>query len=180
MTPAIFLLVFFCGLTLTLGAIALPFVAHRLMWISVPGSSLLQSNTPFADEELLRAMRLFEDEWSLRFGYDREVHKATWSIKIRWVNAQDFEVPTHPDIRATGWVQGPLSIWVATRPDEDGVVKLERTAFFHELVHIALYHSEGTYDPDHEGDLEDAWTEQHTGLVRECKRRFAAGDQALI
>ena len=180
MDPLTFIAIFFCGVFLTAAMIFVPLIVGLFRWREVPGSDLLQNKKVFTDHDLLRALRIFESEWDTFFGYSREVHSATWSVKIRWVEDKHFQVPNHPDVYATGWVKDPSCIWVATRPDEDGHAQLHRTAFFHELVHIALYAEYGTFDADHEGDAEVAWQQAHHELVRVCKKRHASGDTALI
>jgi hypothetical protein len=112
---------------------------------------------------------IFYELWEETFGdTNSAVKKAleqlqiTWGQQIRIVNnVYAIDGTFHETARVTGLVEDDYKIWVLAENN------ISDTSFIHELVHIALMHSCGSADPDHEGETFPCWTLQHSLFIDE-------------
>lgn len=140
-------------------------------WKQLPGGGMiLQSDHPFPDADLRAGITIFMATFEEKFGPNLEVHEYIWSTRIEWREGNDFPLNDQFGRRAYGWNPSGNHIHVAVR---DGG-NLANTALFHELVHVVLRATNGSPDPDHEGDRFPGWTPEHTALERESKAAFTA------
>ena len=54
-----------------------------------------------------------------------------------------------------------VQVWIVGEP-----YRISKTSLIHELVHVTLKVTKNTYDADHMGDKYDAWTVEHTKLIK--------------
>lgn len=67
------------------------------------------------------------------------------------------------DTRISGLTRTPTWVWVHTEYGE----RICQTSLVHELVHVALWATHGTGDPDHLGNKYQAWTIDHSAFIQE-------------
>ena len=112
-------------------------------------------------------MYIFYELWLRDFGDPGErVKQALNRLEIRWGN-EVKEVKRVYDISGqflevadvSGLMEDPYVIWVWAESD------ISNTSFIHELTHIALYHSCGSADPDHEGVEYLCWDQRHSQFI---------------
>jgi hypothetical protein len=112
-------------------------------------------------------MYIFYELWEKEFGDPKKKIKNAFNhLEIRWgrerrevhnvydINGNFFETSS-----VSGLMESSSIIWVGT---EDNI---SDTSFVHELVHIALVHTCGSADPDHEGDKFACWSEEHSLFI---------------
>ena len=112
-------------------------------------------------------MYIFYELWEKEFGDpENKVNNALKHLAIKW-GEENREVHNVYDIHGnflelstiSGLMENPYSIWVKAE------LNISETSFVHELVHIALVHTCGSADPDHEGSEYMCWTEQHSLFI---------------
>jgi hypothetical protein len=112
-------------------------------------------------------MYIFYELWEKEFGDpDNKVKEALDHLQIKW-SEESKEVHNVYDIHGnflevatvSGLMEGPYGVWIKVAED------ISDTSFVHELVHIALFHTCGSADPDHEGDKYLCWTDQHSLFI---------------
>ena len=114
-------------------------------------------------------MLIFYEFWKDEFGdSDGNVKRALNNLQIVWGkealevdNIYSLNGTFIPKARVCGLVKGDYEIWVMSEP------RMSDTALVHELVHIALIHTCGSADPDHEGDGFPCWTAEHSMLIED-------------
>jgi hypothetical protein len=114
-------------------------------------------------------MLIFYELWKETFGDTNNTVKEaleqlqiTWGQQFRIVNnVYSIDGTFHEAARVSGLVEDDYKIWVLAENN------ISDTSFIHELVHIALMHSCGSADPDHEGESFPCWTLQHSMFIDE-------------
>jgi hypothetical protein len=109
--------------------------------------------------KLLEDLRSLEVEFSSRQLVARNVYSESGKYIA--------ETPLHGLTLGNG-----DRIWVSTRGDID--VKLHKTSFVHELVHVAIC-TENAYihcDPDHVGVRFGGWQRKHSQFIRKMNMYF--------
>ena len=110
---------------------------------------------------------IFYELWERDFlDPGRQVQTALMKLEIEWgpeplkvENVYDIDGNFIEKAEVSGLMRNSHSIWVLS---EDYI---SETSLVHELVHIALRHSCGSADPDHEGDEYPCWTEKHSEFI---------------
>ena len=114
-------------------------------------------------------MLIFYDLWKETFGdTNKSVKKALEQLQITWGkdsrvvnNVYTIDGTFHETANVTGLVEDDFKIWVLAEEN------ISDSSFIHELVHIALIHSCGSADPDHEGESFPCWTLHHSLFIDE-------------
>lgn len=142
----------------------------------------IQRNCEFPKaQNVAFVVELFYKEWNLRFGdKNRRVLKAFNNLMIEWgrkkkpILGAAFDVGGQPIVgEARGLTLMPGYIWLW----ENKYERIAATALVHELVHSAIWASNGVHgDPDHEGSDFAGWTKEHTKLIREINNLLARLD----
>ncbi len=113
-------------------------------------------------------MYIFYDLWEKEFGdEDESLRAALDNLKIVWgkdakevSRVYDMDGNFLEKAVVAGLMESDECIWVWAE-DED----LSETSLVHELVHIALSHTCGDADADHEGLEYPCWDERHTRFI---------------
>ena len=132
-------------------------------------SQLQYSCSVYDKDNVAWVMLIFYELWKDEFGDPEEnVKSALGRLQITWgkeplevENIYSLEGQFIQKARVCGLVKGDYEIWVMSEHH------ISDTAFVHELVHIALIHTCGSADPDHEGDGFPCWTAEHSMLIEE-------------
>jgi hypothetical protein len=137
--------------------------------VRVPFSDVRMSpHCPESPKAIHAALEDFMEEWSSRFGPDPKTREALKGLDIYWIPKPAFYAR---GIKAAGVVDNRNRIRIAAPPG----IHLGQTAFFHELVHLMLWHTQGDPDPDHEGDAWAGWNPEHSELIEELNKRWREG-----
>ena len=132
-------------------------------------SQLQYSCNVYDKDNVAWVMLIFYEFWRDEFGDPEEnVKRALAQLQITWgkeplevENIYNLEGQLIQKARVCGLVKSEHEIWVMSEHH------ISDTAFVHELVHIALIHTCGSADPDHEGDGFPCWTAEHSMLIEE-------------
>ena len=184
----------FCALTLGGGAQSnshpdyapcKPTLKNRPQMVQIPrfkNSWQIQRNCDFPKAANVSfVVDLFYKKWKMQFGdKNGKVLKAMNNLMIEWDSKKKpilglaFDVNGEPiEGEARGLTLLPGYIWVW----ENRYDRIAATALVHELVHSAIWASNGLHgDPDHEGKDFDGWTKEHTKLIREINNLLARLD----
>jgi hypothetical protein len=119
--------------------------------------------------EIYAGTTSFERTFVEEFGPSEKLSKAMKNLRIEWFPGTFFYSPPGSTRKATG--DNPD--WQTIRLADMQSDKLEDTAFFHELIHLALRAVVGVPDHDHEGPEYPGWTHEHTKLVQRLKAEHA-------
>ena len=130
-------------------------------------SQLQYSCDVYDKDHVSWAIFVFYEYWEREFGGPgRKVKTALSKIKIEWgeeimevTNVYDIDGNFLEKANVSGLMQNRYSIWVLA---DDYI---SDTSLVHELVHIALAHSCGSPDADHEGADYPCWTESHSDFI---------------
>jgi hypothetical protein len=119
-------------------------------------------------------MYIFYELWEKEFGDpDKKIKDAFNNLEIRWgkerrevhnvydINGNFFETSS-----VSGLMESPYIVWVGIEND------ISDTSFVHELVHVALAHTCGSADPDHEGDKFACWSIRHSMFIDDLNKRL--------
>ena len=132
-------------------------------------SQLQYSCNVYDKDNVAWTMLIFYEFWKDEFEDPGDnVKRALNNLQIVWGkealevdNIYSLDGTFIPKARVCGLVKGDHEIWVMSE------ARISDTAFVHELVHIALIHTCGSADPDHEGDGFPCWTAEHSMLIEE-------------
>ena len=151
--------------------------------VKIPGFSnswqVQRSNTFPDPEKIHTTLDLFYKKWKTRYGDPEGRVYSTlnnmmldWDPKKKYIDNSGFTVDGK---QMKGYVRGitllPGYIWLWHDKRYD---RIAASALVHELVHSALWAMDGNHgDPDHEGDLFEGWTPDHTLFISELNRELA-------
>ena len=139
------------------------------------GSQIQHACELYDRDDVAWAVSLFYQEWRTTFkDEDRKVLTALNSIMIEW-GIEERRVPRAYNMKGrlienpevVGLAITPTIIWV--RADSRYI---SDTSLIHELVHVALWASKGSPDPDHEGHNFGGWEPAHSGFIARVNRRL--------
>jgi len=148
------------------GSIATYFyLRSRKQWVRLERSRVRVKGPRPVDQQLDLAFLAFAQGWSA-MGFEGDVRKLMNGWYFEFVKGDSFS-------DSQGSYRGrTLSRKLALVAEREGA-PIGRLTVFHEAVHLALWGFTGEPDPDHGGSKYKGWTEKHTALVSELKRRFA-------
>ena len=120
-------------------------------------------------------MLIFYESWIATFGGDRKKLKAAldrltivWGREVKTVNnVYDMHGNFLESASVSGLMEDSSTIWVWAESDA-----ISDSSFIHELVHIALHHTCGDADADHEGTEYSCWLEGHSIFIDEINLRL--------
>ena len=124
------------------------------------------------------AMLVFYHKWSEYFGdHNFAVRGMLQKVMIQW----DLDKRTSPsgfnldgarfqNRIIVGRVESKELIWVWAGYDH----KISESALIHELVHLALMATNGSYDADHEGSKYNGWTLAHSLMIDDAEDMLRA------
>jgi hypothetical protein len=121
------------------------------------------------------ALKVFYNYWVYEFGDEElKLQAALDGLMVEW--KEEPRKGTGYNIlgmRATGTVKGvamsPGYIWVWQGQEK----KLSSSALVHELIHVAIWASQGHSDPDHEGNKYKGWTPKHSEFMHKINYLLA-------
>lgn len=116
------------------------------------------------------AMLIFYENWLETFGGNPEDLKAAlnrltivWGKDVKIVNnVYDMDGNFLESATVSGLMEDESTIWVWAESED-----ISDSSFVHELVHIALHHTCGDADADHEGIAYPCWHEEHSVFIDE-------------
>jgi len=114
------------------------------------------------------AMVVFYELWEREFGdKDRKLFRALEKISIVWSkdvkeveNVYDIDGNFLEKAIVSGLMVDDTTIWVWAEDHQ-----ISETSFIHELAHIALTHTCGDPDADHEGEKFLCWDDRHSAFI---------------
>tara|TARA_B100000676_G_C18054873_1_gene833719 strand:- start:701 stop:1333 length:633 start_codon:yes stop_codon:yes gene_type:complete len=113
-------------------------------------------------------MLIFYEMWAEEFGDPEESLKCAlgkmtivWGKDLKTVNnVYDMDGNFLETATVAGLMQNDTTVWVWAESEY-----ISSTSFVHELTHIALHHTCGDADADHEGEKFPCWEEKHSMFV---------------
>lgn len=147
----------------------------------------------FSENEVNEGVQVFRDLWIKHVGGSLEFASMLGFLDIRFTDRVIVLKYQGEDILANGVADSRYKIRVNDRStrvlrDDDGnfiktstgkyaseqlpkdTIKISRTALGHELIHIALWHTTGDPDHNHDQPSPDNWSEVHNKIEREWKK----------
>lgn len=152
----------------------LPFLMPKILRPPqrVNGFKTRMKDCPYPSSTISLALTTFLDEWDALFEPDKKVDGALDRLNIFWKDveyfiASDGKTKAAGEMKIASALPKPYySLTIATKDR-----KLGQTAFFHELVHVALSATTGNADHNHSNKGGD-WGEEHEQLIRNLKKAF--------